>query len=83
MSRTMIIVGSVRPGRIGLPIARWVERRAVEAGLDVDFADLAEIDLPFLDEPSVPELNLPQEMAASLAECQQSPGAPEPLPIPS
>lgn len=61
MSQTMIIVGSVRPGRIGLPIARWVAERAIAAGLDVDLADLAEINLPFLDEPAVPELNLPQE----------------------
>ena len=67
MSRTMIIVGSVRPGRIGLSIARWVQERAEAAGLDVDFADLAEINLPFLDEPSVPELNLPQEKDHSRA----------------
>jgi NAD(P)H-dependent FMN reductase len=53
----MIVVGSVRPGRIGLPIADWV-RQAVEADgrFDVDFADLAEINLPFMDEPNHPRL---------------------------
>lgn len=55
MPRLMIIVGSVRPGRIGLPIARWVEQQAEQhGGFDIDFADLAEIALPFMDEPSHP-----------------------------
>lgn len=56
MTSLMIIVGSVRPGRIGLPIARWVESQVeAHAGFDtVDFADLAEIDLPFMDEPNHP-----------------------------
>lgn len=49
----MIVVGSVRPGRIGLPIAQWVQQ-SVERDWQVDFADLAEIDLPFMDEPSHP-----------------------------
>ncbi len=56
MTRIMIVVGSVRPGRIGLPIAQWVRDAAVEAGFDVDFADLAEIALPFMDEPNHPRL---------------------------
>lgn len=51
----MIIVGSVRPGRIGLPIAQWVEEAAVaHGGFDVDFVDLAELALPFMDEPNHP-----------------------------
>jgi NAD(P)H-dependent FMN reductase len=50
----MIIVGSVRPGRIGLPIAQWARERVEAAGHEVDFADLAEIGLPFLDEPAHP-----------------------------
>lgn len=29
MTRLMIVVGSVRPGRIGRPIAEWVRERAV------------------------------------------------------
>jgi NAD(P)H-dependent FMN reductase len=56
--RLMIIVGSVRPGRIGLPIARWVEAQAREhAGVDeIDFVDLVDLALPFMDEPNHPRL---------------------------
>ena len=54
MTTTMIIVGSVRPGRIGLPIAQWVRDRTEAAGHEVDFVDLAELALPFMDEPAHP-----------------------------
>ncbi|MCU1578971.1 MAG: NADPH-dependent oxidoreductase [Rhodoglobus sp.] len=56
MTSLMIVVGSVRPGRIGLPIAEWVKSQVEQyAGFDsVDFADLAEINLPFMDEPNHP-----------------------------
>jgi len=51
----MIIVGSVRPGRAGLPVAEWVKREAEAVdGLTVDFVDLAELALPFMDEPNHP-----------------------------
>jgi len=59
MSRVMIVVGSVRPGRVGLPIAEWVRARTEEhGGFEIDFADLAEIALPFLDEPNHPSQRL-------------------------
>jgi NAD(P)H-dependent FMN reductase len=52
-----IIVASTRPGRVGLPIGRWVYDRAVEHGaFDVELVDLAEVNLPFLDEPKHPRL---------------------------
>jgi len=55
--RVMIIVGSVREGRIGLPIARWVESIASQReGVEVDFVDLKELALPFMDEPNHPRL---------------------------
>ncbi|MGY6498956.1 MAG: NADPH-dependent FMN reductase [Microcella sp.] len=54
MAHVMIVVGSVRPGRIGLPIAEWVRSRVEEAGHAVDFADLKALGLPFLDEPGHP-----------------------------
>jgi len=51
----MIVVASVRPGRVGLPIAKWVDEVARAHGdFEIDFADLAEINLPFMDEPSSP-----------------------------
>lgn len=54
MSRVMIIIGSVRPGRIGLPVAHWVRDRVEAAGHEVDLVDLAELNLPFMDEPEFP-----------------------------
>lgn len=56
-TRLMIIVGSVRPGRIGLPIATWAREHAEAHGaFEIDFVDLAELNLPFLDEPAHPKL---------------------------
>ncbi len=53
-----IIIGSVRPGRVGLPVATWVESVARNDGrFSVTLVDLAEVDLPFLDEPEQPHLH--------------------------
>jgi len=49
----MIIVGSVRPGRIGLSIGEWV-RQATEGDWEVDLVDLVQLGLPFMDEPNHP-----------------------------
>jgi NAD(P)H-dependent FMN reductase len=52
-----IVIGSTRPGRAGLPIARWfAQRAAAHGGFDVTVADLAEVNLPLLDEPDHPRL---------------------------
>jgi NAD(P)H-dependent FMN reductase len=58
MPKLTIIIGSVRPGRVGLPVATWfAERARSHGGFDeVDVADLQEVDLPFLDEPNHPRL---------------------------
>jgi NAD(P)H-dependent FMN reductase len=57
MPKLQIIVASTRPGRVGLPIGQWVRDRAVEHGaFDVELVDLAEVNLPFLDEPKHPRL---------------------------
>jgi NAD(P)H-dependent FMN reductase len=57
MPRLTIIVGSTRPGRAGLPIARWFADRArSHGGFDVNMVDLAELNLPLLDEPNHPRL---------------------------
>jgi len=54
----LIVVGSTRPGRVGLPIARWIHEQAIEHGQFVaQVADLAEINLPFFDEPHHPRLH--------------------------
>ncbi|MGO1434684.1 MAG: NADPH-dependent FMN reductase [Canibacter sp.] len=54
-TRLMIILGSVREQGFGQHIADWV-RQAAEADdrFDVDFADLREINLPFMSEPNHP-----------------------------
>jgi len=54
----MVIVASTRPGRLAPTVARWfanaVELEAAQRGCILDVADLAEIALPFLDEPDHP-----------------------------
>jgi len=58
MTKLMIIVGSVRPGRVGLPVAEWVRGEAERhGGYEIDFVDLAELGLPFMDEPKHPRLH--------------------------
>jgi NAD(P)H-dependent FMN reductase len=52
-----IIIGSTRPGRVGPSIAAWIAERAIEhGGFDVQVTDLAELNLPMLDEPNHPRL---------------------------
>jgi NAD(P)H-dependent FMN reductase len=57
MPSLQIIIASTRPGRVGLPVAQWFHARAVaHGGFDVELVDLAEVGLPFLDEPNHPRL---------------------------
>jgi NAD(P)H-dependent FMN reductase len=52
-----IIIASTRPGRVGLPVANWFEPIArAHGGFDVEVTDLAELRLPFMDEPNHPRL---------------------------
>ncbi|ROO85820.1 NAD(P)H-dependent FMN reductase [Actinocorallia herbida] len=47
--RLVVVVGSVRGGRLGGTVAAWFARRAAEfGGFDVDVVDLAEVDLPLV-----------------------------------
>lgn len=53
----LVVVASTRPGRIGPSVARWfVEAAKERGGFQVTVADLAEENLPFLDEPHHPRL---------------------------
>ena len=57
MPKLIVIIGSTRPGRAGLPIAQWfIDRARSHGAFDVDVADLAAINLPMLDEPNHPRL---------------------------
>jgi NAD(P)H-dependent FMN reductase len=52
-----VVVGSTRPGRKGLAIARWVQQLAeAHGGFDVELVDLAEVALPVFDEPNHPRM---------------------------
>jgi NAD(P)H-dependent FMN reductase len=52
-----IVIGSTRPGRVGPKFAAWFRSRAIaHDGFDVELVDLAQLNLPFLDEPSHPRL---------------------------
>ena len=57
MPRLLIVIASTRPGRAGRVIGDWFAAQArSHGGFDVDVADLAEVNLPFHDEPSHPRL---------------------------
>jgi NAD(P)H-dependent FMN reductase len=50
--RIAVVIGSTRPKRICRGIAEWVKDVAqADSPLSYELVDLAEIDLPFLDEP--------------------------------
>jgi NAD(P)H-dependent FMN reductase len=55
MPRILIVVASTRPGRAGKPVADWfVDLARADSGSEIDVADLADLALPFLDEPAHP-----------------------------
>ncbi|MEU0153863.1 NADPH-dependent FMN reductase [Micromonospora fulviviridis] len=58
MPTLQIIIASTRPGRLGLPVAEWIHAAAVKhGGFDqVELVDLAEWNLPFMNEPNHPRL---------------------------
>jgi NAD(P)H-dependent FMN reductase len=57
MPRLQIIIASTRPGRVGLPVADWFTARArAEGSFEIEVVDLAELDLPLMDEPNHPRL---------------------------
>jgi NAD(P)H-dependent FMN reductase len=55
--KLMIVIASTRPGRVGLPVGQWFDAQARAHGaFEVDFVDLLELGLPFMDEPNHPRL---------------------------
>jgi NAD(P)H-dependent FMN reductase len=52
-----IIVASTRPGRVGASVGRWITGVAEQhPGFAVEVLDLAEVQLPLMDEPNHPRL---------------------------
>ena len=50
-----VIIASTRPGRVGLPVGTWFHAFAQKHGTFAPtVVDLAEVNLPFLDEPQHP-----------------------------
>lgn len=57
MTKIAIILGSTRPGRAGEAVARWVlDQARLRGDAAYELVDLAEVDLPHLDEPLPPAL---------------------------
>ena len=53
----LVVVGSTRPGRVGPKVADWfVDAAKAHGGFQVNVADLADENLPLLDEPHHPRL---------------------------
>jgi NAD(P)H-dependent FMN reductase len=69
-----IIIGSVREGRVGLPVGEWVlEQAGGRDGLTVELIDLKEWNLPIFALPRSPAMGnytdpLQQRWAAKIAE---------------
>lgn len=52
-----VVIGSTRPGRRSRQVAEWVlDRAASRGGAELEMLDLADYDLPLLDEPLPPSL---------------------------
>jgi NAD(P)H-dependent FMN reductase len=58
VAKLQIIIASTRPGRVGPKVADWVATAArTHAGFEeIDLVDLAELDLPMMNEPRHPRL---------------------------
>ncbi|WP_375002489.1 NADPH-dependent FMN reductase [Aeromicrobium sp. CTD01-1L150] len=57
MPRLAVIIASSRPGRLAGPVAEWFVSLARQRDdFEIDVVDLAEVGLPFLDEPNHPRL---------------------------
>ncbi|MGH3500663.1 MAG: NADPH-dependent FMN reductase [Nocardioidaceae bacterium] len=57
MPNLQVVAASTRPRRVALPLASWIRDVAItHDGFDVELVDLAQVGLPFLDEPHHPRL---------------------------
>lgn len=58
MPLLQIIIGSNRPGRVGLPVGEWFSELARQyGGFDIEVLDLAEVNLPMFNEPNHPRFH--------------------------
>ena len=57
MTKIQVILGSTRPGRVGEGVAKWVLETAKNDGVEFELVDVADFNLPLLDEPTPPMMN--------------------------
>ncbi|MEU4192858.1 GNAT family N-acetyltransferase [Kribbella sp. NPDC026611] len=58
--KILVVIASTRPGRLGPAIGDWFVRAAAGEDVELEVADLAEVNLPFLDEPEHPSTGVYQ-----------------------
>ncbi len=58
--RIAVILGSTRPGRNGEAVAKWVMEQATDRSPSYELIDLAEVNLPMLDEAIPPSAGMYQ-----------------------
>lgn len=56
MVKVAVIVGSTRPGRKALDVARWVMEAATKRSDAFELVDIQDFNLPLLDEPVPPSM---------------------------
>ncbi len=56
MYKVKVISSTIRPGRKGPVIAKWIADVAQKHGFEVELLDLGEINLPLMNEPVHPRL---------------------------
>lgn len=65
MASIAIVLGSVRPGRVGEQVVRWVEDQARQVeGVQTVFVDLRDYNLPFFAEEMPPSMQAPTSPVA-------------------
>lgn len=66
MTRLGVILGTVRPNRVGASVAQWVadKANAVE-GVEAEVIDIASFSLPLFAEPMPPAMAVPRDPAGA------------------
>ena len=60
MASIAVVLGSVRPGRAGEQVMRWIEEQALQVeGVNPIFIDLRDYDLPLFAEEMPPSMQAP------------------------
>ena len=60
MASVAIVLGSVRPGRAGEQVVRWIEEQSLQVeGVNTIFIDLRDYDLPLFAEEMPPSMQAP------------------------